>query len=384
MKSRHMRPVAVVLSMVAASLAQANPEFSVSGFGTVGAARTSDANVEYVQSAQPTGAGTKWSMEPDSRIGAQVDAKFDPVFSATMQVLSKYNGEGSYRPGVEWLFAKARLGEGFSVRVGRIGAPYFAVSDFREVGFASVWLRAPADVYGLVPLRSFDGVDVQYSGKVGEVPVTVQVLAGNSKIVNVRDPAHFRNQVGLNVTAEIAEGVSIRAGTIQGKFTATNALVAQLVGTLRTTPWGSVGDQIDCNASRAGFSGLGLSLDRGNWVGAAEYTHRNSKCILGNSTGWLLMAGYRINAFTPYVSLSGVKSGASAVDNTVPVGIAPEVDFIHSIVNLAVESLNPKQKTVSFGVRWDAARNVAIKAQFDRIDPMGGAGINPPNLSEAR
>ncbi|MEP6504659.1 MAG: hypothetical protein ABJD97_15075 [Betaproteobacteria bacterium] len=36
---------------------------------------------------------------------------------------------------------------------------------------------------------------------------------------------------------------------------------------------------------------------------------------------------------------------------------------------------NIAQKTGSLGLRWDAYKNVAVKAQYDHIEPDGGPGL---------
>ena len=209
----------------------------------------------------------------------QLDGSFNPMFSATLQVLAKHNGEGNEKPGVEWAFGKAKLGGGFTLRAGRIGAPYFAVSDFREVGYANTWLRTPSDVYGQVFFRSFDGADLLYAGDVAGVPVTAQLLAGKTTLAYERTDIDFKNQVGVNLTAELADGVTLRMGHISGKLTVQSTTMKQLVGVLGATPFASVGQQIDCTARKASFTGVGLSVEKGNWVGSTEYTQRQDRLL---------------------------------------------------------------------------------------------------------
>lgn len=375
MKPSDLRWLLAALAAAGASAAQASPEFQFSGFGTLGAAHSSKAGIEFVQPGQPSGAGTDSSIKPDTRIAGQLDARFGGGASATMQVMSKYTGDGNWKPAVEWLFGKLHLGEAVSVRVGRMGAPFFAVSDFREVGYASVWLRAPVDVYGQVFLRSFDGVDVQYSGKIADVPVTAQLLAGGTTAPFEGASVDFKRQIGINVTAEVADGVTLRAGTIQGRLTATNSGITQLVAGLKATPFAELGQTIECASKRAGFSGLGLNVDRGDWVAAAEVTHRNSDCIVSTTTGWLAMLGRRFGSVTPYAIVSGVSTGAGAVENTIPAGVAPQLDVLRNAIEGAKASLVLKQRSTALGLRWDAARNLAVKAQVDRIDLQGGRGL---------
>ena len=131
----------LLASVAVPAIADDGPEFRYSGFGSIVAAQVNHPGVEFRQSGQTSGAGESASFKSDSRLGAQLDATLSPMFSATLQMLAKHAGHGDDRPRVEWAFGKAKLGGGFTLRAGRMGAPYFAVSEFREVGYANTWLR---------------------------------------------------------------------------------------------------------------------------------------------------------------------------------------------------------------------------------------------------
>jgi hypothetical protein len=303
-----LRLSAVGLTLVAgwagSCLAQGGPEYRLSGFGTVAAVQVDQPGVEFIQAGQTSGAGKSATFKTDSRLGGQLDVKFNPTFSATAQLLAKHGGDGSDRPRVEWAFGKAKLGGGFTLRAGRMGAPFFAVSDFREVGFANHWLRTPSDVYGQVFLRSFDGADLNFAGDVAGVPVTAQLIVGGTTATNARNKVDYKSQVGLNLTAEVVDGVTLRAGTIEGKLTIHSNDLRQLAGALAATPFASVGQPIDCNKHKTSFSGVGVSVERGNWVGSSEYTMLKSACVLPDTRGWHVMGGYRFGSVLPYIVAS--------------------------------------------------------------------------------
>ncbi len=378
MQRQHLVPalgMALAAGAAAPALAEDGPDFRFSGFGTVAAVKVDQPGVEYSQPGQTSGAGESASFKSDSRLGAQFDATLNKVLSATVQVLAKHSGKGDDQPRVEWAFAKARLGSAFTLRAGRIGAPFFAVSDFREVGYANTWLRTPTDVYGQVFLRTFDGADLLYTGDVAGVSVTAQVLTGKTTAAYERTDVDFKNQVGLNVTAEVAEGVTLRLGSISGRLTVNSASMKSLVAALAGTPFPSVGEQIDCTDRKASFSGAGVSVESGNWVGSAEYTRRRTACYVPDTTGWHLMAGHRFGSVTPYVIVSKVKRDATNVVNTIPLGLAPALDVLSATVDGLVASVAIDQKSTAVGLRWDAWRNTAVKAQWERVDTQGGYGF---------
>ena len=88
----------------------------------------------------------------DSRVGAQLNARFSPQVSAIVQVTSEQRYDGTYRPEVEWANIKYDVTPDFSIRAGRTVLPSFMVSDYRKVGYATPWVRPPVEVYSLMPL----------------------------------------------------------------------------------------------------------------------------------------------------------------------------------------------------------------------------------------
>jgi hypothetical protein len=358
-------------SAAPAAAAPSESIFSISGFGTLGLVRTNRDGAQYVIPSQMHGADTSWSADVDSKVGIQLGAKFNAMFSATLQVLSKQNGEGSFRPEMEWAFAKLQATPGLSFRVGRMGAPFFAVSDFRDVGYANTWLRPPIDVYGQVPVSRFDGIDLNWQTSVAGRPLSLQVLAGQSTSHVRGTKVDADDLAGINATLELVDGLNLRLGHVRGKLTAHAPAVNQLAGVLRPTPFASVGAQLDPNRKDASFSGLGISYDQGNWIGLLEYTLRRTDTFIPDTTGWYATVGYRMGAFTPYITLSRQKTDSSNVNNTIPAALVVGGLPLRALVDATTVGQSTPQKTVALGIRWDAMRNVAVKAQWDSIRPTG-------------
>jgi Gram-negative porin len=372
--TRLLRALFGLSAALATAGAQADDSmFSISGFGTVGLVKTDTDKAEYVISGQPNGATKKASAEVDSKIAVQLGAKFSSMFSATAQVMSRQNGEGSFKPRVEWAFLKGQLTPAVAVRAGRMGAPLFAVSDFRNVGYANTWLRPPQEVYGQVSFSSFDGADVGYSTSFGDASLNVQGFGGSTKDTTDRVDLEVKKLVGVNATLDLGNGLTLRVGHAQGKLTVKSASIAGLVGLLRQTPFAAVGNEMIATDKDATFSGLGLNYDEGNWVVSSEYTKRKTDSFVTDTTGWFITVGHRFGKFTPYATLSELKRDSTNVNNTIPPGVAiPNVTAnLQALVNGALASQRSEQKTGALGVRWDAYRNVAVKAQLERISPRG-------------
>lgn len=366
-----------MLALAAGSASAADSMFSLSGFGTLGLVRTSTDDAQYALFGQVRGADKDPSAEVDTKLGVQVGAKFNSVFSGTVQVLSKSNGKGNFAPAVEWAFVKAQVAPGLSLRAGRMGAPFFAVSDFRDVGFANTALRPPKDVYDQVPVSHFDGADASYQLATAAGTLTGQVFGGKASDTSQRFSVDVKRLVGFNATLETDAGLTLRVGYAQGKLTVGNAPLNSLVATLRATPFASVGNQLDPNDSKASFSGVGLTWDQGDWVASAEYTQRRIQTFLADTDGWYVLVGHRFGPLTPYVTVSEARTVNSNVNNTIPAA-TPQLAALKAAVDGVVESQRHTQKTFALGARWDFARNLALKAQWESVRPDGrGYFISP-------
>lgn len=376
-----LAPLALAaLTLGTSAHAAGDSMFSFSGFGTVGLVGTNNSDADFVIPGQPRGATKSISGEVSSKLGLQVSGKFNSMFSATAQLLTKQTGDGNFTPELEWGFVKAQLMPSLALRVGRMGAPFFAVSDFRDVGYANTWLRPPQDVYGQVPLSHFDGADLFWQTNAGPATVNVQLYGGKSKSVFEHTDIDFSDLYGFNATAEFDNGLTLRVGHVETKLTVKSVALGQLVGLLRMTPFASVGNQLDATDKSGTFSGVGLSYDSGNLLAMVEYTKRKTDSYVPSTTGWYGTLGYRFGKFTPYVTVSELKQDSSNVNNTIPAGVAiPGVTpDLRALVNGTLEAQSNRQKTTSLGVRWDAWRSIAVKAQYDRITPNGpGLFANP-------
>lgn len=345
--------------------------FSFSGFGTIGLASTNRDGAEYVIPGTVRGANKSVSGEVDSKLGLQGTAKFNSQFSATAQILTKQTGKGDWTPQIEWAFGRWQATPALAVRAGRFSPPFFAVSDFRDVGYANTWLRPPIDVYGQVPSAHFDGADLNWTTHIADTNVTVQIYGGRVSGYSRQNKVEAEKQAGVNFTVELTDGLAMRLGHTQGKLTVRNDAANALVGLLRQTPFATVGDEIDITDKSASFSGIGLTYDKDRLILAAEYTMRKTDSIIPDTTGWYTTIGYRVGEFTPYATLSQQKTDSSNVNNTIPASAVVAGVPLRAVVDATIAAQSTPQKTMAIGVRWDAWRNVAIKVQYDSIKTKG-------------
>jgi len=354
------------------------PVFSFSGFGTLGVVHSSERHADFTASpSKPYGAGytRAWSAEPDSLIAAQVSAQLTQRVSAVVQLVSEQGFDHSYRPHVEWANLKFQVTPDFSIRAGRTVLPLRMLAEVRKVGYAHPWVRAPVEVYGLVPVTSNDGVDASYRMRVGAATNTFQLTAGRTDLRFPGATVQARDLVVLVNTLEFGHA-TVRANLGRARITLP-ALDPLLDGFRAFGPEGAaIADRYEMKGRPVSFAALGASYEPQSWFAIGEWCRVSSGGILGTKSAWYVSGGYRIGKFTPYSTY-----GRARADNLFDPGLAvaalpPHLAEPARALNFGLNTtLGAKvvQRTISVGMRWDAAKRTAVKLQFDRTRMASGS-----------
>lgn len=369
----------------AAADAQETPNLSFSGYATLGVAHSDNRDADYLADVfKPNGPGytRAWSADVDSRAGIQATANITLKLSAVLQVVTQQDYRNSYRPAVEWANVKYQFTPEIAARVGRVVLPIFMVTDYRRVGYANPWVRPPVELYSLVPVTTIDGIDGSWRTRIGAAGNTLQATFG-------RTDAKFPNASGFEAgTAEVrnafavADALEYGAASLRvnyGRADLTVAALAPLFGAFRQfgPPGNAIADRYDVNKRKVDFVGIGATYDPGSWFLMAEAAKFDTHSLLGAKRAWYASGGYRFGAFTPYLTFARISAANQTSDAGLPLtGLPPEAAGVASYLNARLNqqlALITQQRTVSAGVRWDVHRNVALKAQYDRITPEDGS-----------
>jgi hypothetical protein len=324
--------------------------FKFDGFGSLGASHSSQSLGDYVlDSTLPKGAGrsSNWAIGNDSRIGAQVTGNFSPKVSAVLQVISEYQADNTYSPGIEWANVKYAFTPNAHIRVGRTALPTFLNSENRKIGYSLPWVHPPVDLYRVLAITNSDGVDVMYRFEMGELGNVIRMIYGSNTIDRPTTISTSRNLWGVFDTLEYG-AATVHIG-YQERMSSSYSLLTGLNGV-----WIKNSDL-----------SIGASYDPGDWFAIGQWIQRQSTT---NLTAMYIGAGYRVDKFTPYVTFSNNGQGSF-----VPGFPAPTA--------AAIVSATRSQSTVSTGVRWDVVKNVDLKLQYDRVklsDNSNGYLVNLP------
>lgn len=359
------------------------PTVKIRGFGTGALTFTDTKDAEFARPNQAAGAKKSPRTGVDSNLGLQADIGINNWLSFTGQGLVRHDADDQYGAELAWAFAKAKVNDQFSVRVGRIGLPAFMISDYRNVGYANTFLRPPVEMYSQVPFNSLDGIDATWQQSFGDTTVTGQVAYGRTSAdVAVGLRAKGKEMSAFNLVAEHGP-FTARIGRVDARITITgssslNALIGGLRGAstaLRQPQLAVMADELDATDKKASFTSVGLGMDWNNIVAQSEFAKRKTDSYVNDTTSWYLMGGYRFGKVLPYV-IHGKLSIDGHPANVIPAGV-PALAALRAGANgLPYFGIGQgEQSTTSVGVRWDFHSSMALKAQIDRVQPKVGNGL---------
>jgi hypothetical protein len=373
--------VAAVFAATAAMQAQAGTmddgNLSISGFGTLGVAKSDTDQAQFARYNQAEGVKDKAKIGLDSNLGLQATYKINDWLSGTAQVLTRKNTSPTFTTDLTWAFLKAKINDEVNVRVGRVVLPTFLISDYQNVGYANTMMRPPIEMYGQAPIENVDGADVNYQHAFGDFNFTTQAFVGVSRgklfiptaggaVATYRAPAY-----GISFTGEYGPFL-VRVGHAQADLKSNDiGPINGLTATLGAVGFKQLGADIAVSGKKIGFTSLGATMDWNNIVVQTEYAQRRAKdpVYIPDTNAWYAMAGYRIGKVLPYYAHASYTDAGHSVT---PPATFPKTGVLGSTVYGLLQSAEQTSDLV--GVRWDFAKSLALKVQVDRVKPKAKGG----------
>lgn len=376
---------ALLLLHAAATWAQDSntPNLSFNGFGTLGVVHSDEGQADFIADQfAPEGVGhtRDWSAEVDSRLGLQLTANLTSRLSAVGQVVVEQNYDDTYTPSVEWANVKYDITPDLSVRVGRMVLPNFMVSEYRKVGYATPWVRPPQEVYRFVPVTNTEGIDVSYRSRFGRFTNTLQGVYGRKAAKATGDAGDVEAKARDAVT--VTNTLEWGATTLFAGYSTLHLTVEDLNPLFNAFrqfgPEGeAIADRYDVDRKRVEIISLGARYDPGEWFVMGEWLQMESRTFIGDNHGWYVTGGYRYGSLTPYVTLARAQADSNTSDPglslaDLPPPLAAQAGGLNAALNQLLGSA-VEQKSIAVGARWDFARNLALKVQYDYLDLDAGS-----------
>ena len=375
-RARVAASITLAMALWSVRAGAALPPIEVSGFGTGGFAVTDSGKAEFGRAQQQlVGANNEGDVGVDSMFALQGTVHLTDVLSATVQGMVRRMFNTGFQLDIPVFFVKAELTRELSIRVGRIQLPVFMISDYRQVGYSNTSIRPPIEVYGQIPFDSDDGVDVLYRKSVGPADINAQAFYGKTDAALPGATVQSRKNWGVNANVTVGP-LTLRAARTQSAFTARSATTTQLLTAVNAAGFTDLANRLNPLNVPFKFTDFGFSLDGPHLTVQGEISKETVGGFLASTDGQYLLAGYRVQKFTPFAMYARQKITSARTDTTIPrVGaLLPLALGVDQLIN----SVGADQHTFSVGVRWDVHESVDLKLQIDRVSPQGnGLFINP-------
>ncbi|MDH5601418.1 MAG: hypothetical protein OEY78_08965 [Gammaproteobacteria bacterium] len=348
-----------VTNLLAGALVLFSPisyaEIDISGYASFKAiANSNDQKVSYYNGLGPEGEVNTDSRE--SNIGIQFSTDISSKMDMTVVMSARGGPAQKYNFETEWAYANYKFNDDVSLRIGKVKGPFYMVSDYKDVGYAYPWASVPDEVYSTNPIRSVNGLDLVYQKTINDVTYLGELYYGNGTNSSYMLPTavndintafsltgtpfaytatskvDFKTHDMIGFNASVAfEGMSFRIGYFDTKVDAFG--------------------QKDLDGS---FGGIGMTIDKNNFVVYAEYIVRDTgpglEMAFPDAKAGYLTLGYRMGDFLPYITGAAIGEGA---DKSI---------------------YAPKQTSTTLGLRYEMDDAAAFKIEAKNIKPDSYGG----------
>ncbi len=350
---------------------------TLKGFGTLGIVNSSTGNADFTANdfSQPKGAGRteSLSLNPDSRLGLQVDWQATQKLSITSQAVSKQGPDNSWIPDLQLAFAKYKLLSNLDIRAGRIRPALFMMSDYLDMYYANPWIRPPTELYNMAPIANhMEGVDFLYRPETGPVSWLIQPFYGYSQLPISRNRTVTENDIlGINISANI-DDFTLRGGYTHFLMTWAdpnyNNKALPILSQLSAVDPAVLAQTSNLSLTNRdlNIASLGANWDNGNYFVMGELGKKwsTNSTVLDQYSGYFSL-GAHLDKFTPYFSFSATKT---TNPTSFTGGTGPYAPISNEVLTEILSNFYLNQNTKTLGVRYDFYKNLDLKVQWDRID----------------
>ncbi|NOJ02258.1 hypothetical protein F0236_00670 [Vibrio splendidus] len=352
--------VAALISMAFGANAANMDDLRISGFGSVGIGKSDNA-IGYAGYTDE-----KLDWEQETLAGLQFDFQVNERAKFVTQIVA--NSRYDYEPKIEMAYASYDF-EAFTARAGKLRLPLFFYSDYTDLGYAYPMIRPSQELYENIVLKGYTGADLLIPIELEDSSILLQPVVG---IGTIDEDDSIVGEVKLDKLFGISANWNVDDFTFRGSYFVAESNPSCDFQNPLSNPYCQLGAILDSQDGQ--FISLGAQYDNGDLlvnVEAADVQLEGQFYDYQSVSG---LVGYRINEFTPYVSVSWVET----TDN----------EERENMTSTAVkESMNYERLSYSVGSRWDFAKNMSLKADVtyvDYRDTSGGFQSNVETTADPR
>lgn len=339
--------VAALISMAFGANAANMDDLRISGFGSVGIGKSDNA-IGYAGYTDE-----KLDWEQETLAGLQFDFQVNERAKFVTQIVA--NSRYDYEPKIEMAYASYDF-EAFTARAGKLRLPLFFYSDYTDLGYAYPMIRPSQELYENIVLKGYTGADLLIPIELEDSSILLQPVVG---IGTIDEDDSIVGEVKLDKLFGISANWNVDDFTFRGSYFVAESNPSCDFQNPLSNPYCQLGAILDSQDGQ--FISLGAQYDNGDFlvnVEAADVQLEGQFYDYQSVSG---LVGYRINEFTPYVSVSWVET----TDN----------EERENMTTTAIkESMNYERLSYSVGSRWDFAKNMSLKADVTYVDYRDTSG----------
>ncbi len=167
----------LALSLGASHAFSGDRDIRISGFSTLGYGilLTKDqTQKEYM------GLSRQGTLLRDTKVGLNLAFRISDDLSFASQLVARgvdfFGQSPANNVGIfDWYFLRYKPNQVLELRAGRQPVPFSLLAETQDVGLVNPWVRPPAEVYSMAPVKSVTGVQARYNF---ELPHEVEVTTG--------------------------------------------------------------------------------------------------------------------------------------------------------------------------------------------------------------
>lgn len=360
-----------------------NQSLQFSGFSTIGAVYSDSEDYGYRNNISSDEGAFKGGIDfkQHSLLGLQTNWSISSEFDFVSQAVLRDLPEPSLNRYITLAFLRYELNTHWSFRLGRTATDLFLLTEYRDIGFSYAWATAPNEVYGLIPYRSLDGIDITYSqralGGVLKGKVFTGISEADISTADIVEQVKAKDIVGVSLSFDHFNWL-VNAKYSQSKI-ASEATSSELLSTsISQIPdflWpnsDAFAQSILLDGERVKYYSLSGQYQWKQWLASLEVSRITSKSrVIPKINSAYVALSYQFDAHQFYGIYAFVNSRQYVFDEA---GVNEEL--LPELVDASTQVMNsyaPNQNTISLGWRWNITNYMASSLQWNytQIDSSG-------------
>lgn len=285
-----------------------------------------------------------------------------------------------YEAELTWLNLKYTINDNFSIRAGRIQTKVLLHSESFDIDYLQLWAKAPSEVYRLMPIRAYEGVELNYDKTFDDYSMNLSIvtLGRYDDTLNSNKESEFDISIKDSYSATLRvenDTFTYKASYSRSKvYIQDDSTTDAIVNGLRA--YGNNMDRFTYENTDVEVFSLCFGYRNNNFILDTEIVRSENKSLLPSSTGAYMLLGYEIDKFIPFIMYAQNKNDKSFYDTS----SIRTPDATSTALKRGLDDIlylnNYSQATATMGMRYNIQTGMALKFQLDRITSTNYGSIS--------